>query len=57
MDHAAIIYLMAPDGEFITVIPYQEDESLGTGQAEKSRGYDTDVMTNRRRRCFDGSPD
>ena len=27
MDHSAIIYLMAPDGKLVTVIPYQEDDS------------------------------
>lgn len=27
MDHSAIIYLTAPDGKFVTVIPYQEDNS------------------------------
>lgn len=27
MDHSAIIYLMDPDGRFVTVIPYQEDDA------------------------------
>jgi protein SCO1 len=27
MDHSAIIYLMAPDNKFVTVIPYQEDDA------------------------------
>jgi protein SCO1/2 len=27
MDHSAIIYLMGPDNNFVTVIPYQEDDA------------------------------
>jgi cytochrome oxidase Cu insertion factor (SCO1/SenC/PrrC family) len=27
MDHSAVIYLMDPDGKFVTVIPYQEDDA------------------------------
>ncbi len=27
MDHSAIIYLMAPNGKFVAVIPYQEDDA------------------------------
>ena len=27
MDHSAVIYLMGPDGKFVTVIPYQEDDA------------------------------
>jgi protein SCO1/2 len=27
MDHSAIIYLMGPDNQFVTVIPYQEDDA------------------------------
>ena len=27
MDHSAIIYLMRPDAQFVTVIPYQEDDA------------------------------
>jgi cytochrome oxidase Cu insertion factor (SCO1/SenC/PrrC family) len=27
MDHSAIIYLMNPDGKFVTIIPYQEDDA------------------------------
>ena len=27
MDHSAVIYLMGPDGKFVTVIPYKEDDA------------------------------
>jgi protein SCO1 len=27
MDHSSIIYLMGPDAQFVTVIPYQEDDA------------------------------
>jgi protein SCO1 len=27
MDHSAVIYLMGPNGNFVTVIPYQEDDA------------------------------
>jgi protein SCO1 len=27
MDHTAALYLMGPDGELVTVIPYQEDDT------------------------------
>jgi protein SCO1 len=32
MDHSAMIYLMAPDNKFVTVIPYQEDDASATGK-------------------------
>ena len=27
VDHSAVLYLMGPDGELVTVIPYQEDDA------------------------------
>ena len=27
MDHSAVIYLMGPDGKFVTAIPYKEDDA------------------------------
>ena len=27
IDHSAVIYLMGPDGKFVTVIPYKEDDA------------------------------
>jgi cytochrome oxidase Cu insertion factor (SCO1/SenC/PrrC family) len=27
MDHSAVLYLMGPDGQLVTVIPYQEDDT------------------------------
>jgi protein SCO1 len=32
MDHSAVIYLMGPDGKFVTVIPYQEDDPSATAK-------------------------
>jgi len=27
MDHLAIVYLMDPDGKFVTIIPYHEEDA------------------------------
>jgi protein SCO1 len=32
MDHSAMIYLMAPDNKFATIIPYQEDDASAIGK-------------------------
>lgn len=32
MDHSATIYLMGPEGKFVTVIPYQEAETSAIGK-------------------------
>jgi protein SCO1 len=32
VDHSAIIYLMGPDAQFVTVVPYQEDDSSALGK-------------------------
>ena len=35
MDHSSIIYLMAPDGDLVTVIAYQEDDASALAKLKK----------------------
>jgi protein SCO1/2 len=38
MDHSAVIYLMGPDGKFVTVIPYQEDDASAIAKLKNLAG-------------------
>jgi protein SCO1/2 len=35
MDHSAVLYLMGPDGNLVTVIPYQEDDTSAIAKLKK----------------------
>jgi protein SCO1/2 len=35
MDHSAVTYLMGPDGQLVTVIPYQEDDTSAIAKLKK----------------------
>lgn len=35
MDHSAMIYLMGPEGQFVTLIRYQEDDASALGKLKK----------------------
>jgi cytochrome oxidase Cu insertion factor (SCO1/SenC/PrrC family) len=38
MDHSAIIYLMGADDQFVTVIPYQEEDAAALAKLKSLAG-------------------
>jgi protein SCO1 len=38
MDHSAFIYLMGPEGNFVTVIPYKEDDAVAIAKLKNLTG-------------------